>query len=429
MTTITGPVRVERLDNGLTVLVRPLPGVQAAATCLHYGVGFRNEPVPGAAHLAEHVLSGFSAAGAGYLDDIARLGGSTNARTSLDYTQYLQVLPAGGLDVALRLERDRMATPALTAERVGEQVAVVQAEIRRNILQRPHGGLVLFGLPALLFPSFAHGHNGYGDVDALAQVSPAQLQDFVDDYCQPANAWLGIAGDVDPDAVVAEAREVFGGLPRAGRRPIVPPADAVPETGRTAVRRDPSASTACTAIGLRTADPARSRSEYLATVALTELLDATPAGLPLADASGLRFRWRVNRTGNPFDVLHPSMVAAQANHPAELSGQDVEDQFRQVLGKVADAGSELDVALTAVTRQAALAIHSDLDSLVSLASWTCIGTHLFADPCYYDTLPGLLRAVPAEDVRAVADALASAPAARITSLPSATMPCSPEVTR
>ncbi|MGC5330638.1 M16 family metallopeptidase [Micromonospora sp. DT62] len=428
MTTTTEAVRVERLDNGLTVLVRPLPGVQAAATCLHYGVGFRNEPVPGAAHLAEHVLSGFSAAGAGYLNDIARLGGSTNARTSLDYTQYLQVVPAGGLSVALRLERDRMAAPTLTAERVGEQVAVVQAEIRRNILQRPHGGLVLFGLPELLFPSFAHGHNGYGDVDALAQVGPAQLQEFVDDYCQPANAWLGIAGDVDAEAVLAEAREVFGDLPRAGRRPVVPPADPALEGSRTAVRRDPSASTACTAIGLRAADPARSRPDYLATVALTELLDAPPAGLPLTGASGLRFRWRVNRTGNPFDVRHPSMVAAQANHPAELSGHEVQDRFRQVLREVASVGAELDVALTAVTRQAALAIHSDLDSLVSLASWSCIGTHLFGDPCYYDALPGMLRAVPADTVRAVADGLASAPAARITSLPSALAPDGPEVT-
>jgi zinc protease len=115
-------------------------------------VGFRNGPVAGVAHLTEHVLSSFSASSSGYTKQIASIGGSTNARTALDYTQYLQVVPAGGLGVALRLELSRMAEPLLTAARVLEQIAVVQSEIRRNILQRPHGGLVLFTLPELLSP-------------------------------------------------------------------------------------------------------------------------------------------------------------------------------------------------------------------------------------------------------------------------------------
>jgi predicted Zn-dependent peptidase len=121
MTAYGGPVYTQRVDDGLSVLVRPLPGVAAAATCLHFGVGFRNEPVAGVAHLCS-----FSASSSGYTEQIASIGGSTNARTALDYTQYLEVLPAGGLGVALRLELSRMAEPLLAAARVREQIAVVQ---------------------------------------------------------------------------------------------------------------------------------------------------------------------------------------------------------------------------------------------------------------------------------------------------------------
>jgi zinc protease len=72
-----------------------------------------------------------------------------------------------------------MAEPLLTAARVREQIAVVQSEIRRNILQRPHGGLVLFTLPELLFSSFANGHNGYGNLEELAGLSLCELEWFV----------------------------------------------------------------------------------------------------------------------------------------------------------------------------------------------------------------------------------------------------------
>jgi predicted Zn-dependent peptidase len=48
----------QRLDDGLDVIVRRVPGVAVAATCLQYDVGFRNEPVSGLAHLTEHLLAG-----------------------------------------------------------------------------------------------------------------------------------------------------------------------------------------------------------------------------------------------------------------------------------------------------------------------------------------------------------------------------------
>ena len=162
------------LDNGLRVLLQPLPGCQVVATCLHVGTGFRNEPVAGAAHLLEHVLAQGASSSRPLTDAVAATGGTMNARTAADYTQYTAILPAGALDLGLRIEHDRLTDPDLGPGHVTAQTAVVQAEIRRNMLQRPHGGLVLFDLPAqslhdILLPQLMSGRLRVKDAEKIVE--------------------------------------------------------------------------------------------------------------------------------------------------------------------------------------------------------------------------------------------------------------------
>lgn len=116
MTELTGSTGLTDLTlaNGMRVLLQPLPGCQVVATCLHVGTGFRNEPVAGAAHLLEHVLVQGSTADGPLTAAVTAMGGTMNARTSADHTQYTQILPADGLELGLRIERDRLTGPDLS---------------------------------------------------------------------------------------------------------------------------------------------------------------------------------------------------------------------------------------------------------------------------------------------------------------------------
>ncbi|MCT9011739.1 M16 family metallopeptidase [Streptomyces rhizosphaerihabitans] len=414
-----------RLENGLRVLLQPLPGCQVVATCLHVGTGFRNEPVAGAAHLLEHVLAQGASSSRPLTDAVAATGGTTNARTAADYTQYTAVLPAGTLDLALRIEHERLTDPDFGPGHISAQIAVVQAEIRRNMLQRPHGGLVLFDLPALLHDTWENRHNGYGDIEALHDLGPAELHRFFLDSYAPGNVHLALAGDFDPQHARDLVEHHLSPLPP---RPA-PPRPHTPEAPLTAPRRaqraERIARTARTALGFRTPDPVTEPGAHLATVLLGELLETL--GTDCACHPGARrtwgaFRTRAHRTGNPFDVARDALFAVDFPHPAGTDPDEAEHCLRTVLATVADARVPLTGPLARIRRQLALALHAELDSVASQASWLCIGAAVHDDPLHLAGLPGALHRLPDTEVSAAAARCATAPAARLTSLPTPATP-------
>ncbi|MFI7406699.1 M16 family metallopeptidase [Streptomyces sp. NPDC049541] len=414
-----------RLENGVRVLLQPLPGCQVVATCLHVGTGFRNEPVAGAAHLLEHVLAQGASSSRPLTDAVAATGGITNARTAADYTQYTAILPAGALDLGLRIEHDRLTDPDLGAGHVAAQIAVVQAEIRRNMLQRPHGGLVLFDLPALLHDTWENRHNGYGDIEALEDLGPAELERFFEESYAPGNVHLALVGDFDPDHARDLVEHRLSPVPARTGRPHPQVQEAPLTAPRRALRAERIARTARTALGFRTVDPATDPGAHLATVLLGELLDTL--GTDCACHPGTRrtwgaFRARAHRTGNPFDVARDALFAVDFPHPVDTDPDEAEQCLRSVLGTVADGTVRLTEPLARIRRQLALALHAELDSVASQASWLCVGAALHDDPLHLAGLPGALHLLPDTEVAAVAARYAAAPAARLTSLPALTTP-------
>ena len=77
-------------------------------------------------------------------------GGTLNGSTHVDYTNYYEVMPSAATELALFLEADRMRSVAVTQENLDNQIAVVQNEIRVNVLNRPYGGFPWITLPPVL---------------------------------------------------------------------------------------------------------------------------------------------------------------------------------------------------------------------------------------------------------------------------------------
>ncbi|MGG8407022.1 M16 family metallopeptidase, partial [Streptomyces sp. 12297] len=360
------------LANGLRVLLQPLPGTQVVASCLHVGTGFRNEPVAGAAHLLEHVLAQGSSGTGPLTDAVAAMGGTMNARTSADHTQYTQILPADGLELGLRIERDRLAEPDLGADHIRAQIAVVQAEIRRNVLQRPHGGLVLFDLPALLHDTWENRHNGYGDIGALGSLGPAELRTFFERSYAPGNIHLVLVGDFEPARALELVERLLGTIPARETWQREPAAEAPLSAPRYTLRQERIAPGGRTVLGFRVPDPAAAPADHLATVLLSELLEAVGAdcGCHPADARPWgAFRTRVDRTGNPFDVARASLFAVEFPHPPGASPEAAETCLRTVLTRIADDSLPVAEPLSVLRRQLALHLHAELDSVAGQASW------------------------------------------------------------
>lgn len=138
-----------RLASGLTVVIDEVRDTDIAATCLQVGVGCRNEALAGAAHLIEHVLTEGSTDG--YHDDeiVAGSGGSINAHTSLDHTQFTTVAPDVALESMLRIQVERLNSDRYGSAIVDAQKSIVEGELQRNFIRRPHGRLILGVLPEL----------------------------------------------------------------------------------------------------------------------------------------------------------------------------------------------------------------------------------------------------------------------------------------
>ena len=139
------PIHQRRLHNGLRVVVSPDHSVPMVAVNLWYDVGSRDER-PGEfgwAHLFEHLMfSGSAQVGNGeHLNSLQALGGSVNATTWFDRTNYFETLPVGALDLALWMEADRLGTLAehLDQAKVDTQREVVKEEKRQRYDNVPYG--------------------------------------------------------------------------------------------------------------------------------------------------------------------------------------------------------------------------------------------------------------------------------------------------
>jgi predicted Zn-dependent peptidase len=275
------------LANGLRVLVAADHSIPFVAVAVVYDVGFRSEPEgrTGFAHLFEHLMFQGSAhvAKTEHLQLLQSAGGVVNGHTMSDITAYYEALPSGGLELALWLEADRMASLSLNDENLANQVSVVKEEIKVNVLNQPYGGFPWIPLPALAFDTYANAHNGYGDFAHLERATLDDAADFYHRYYAPANAVLVVAGDCVAADVFDLADRHFGRIDKRRRPPRRSFAEPPLSSERRKVVDDPLIPQPAFASGYRVPDPVVHLKEYAAYVVLASLLSD-------GDASRLRTR-------------------------------------------------------------------------------------------------------------------------------------------
>jgi zinc protease len=211
---LPGRLRMERLDNGLTVCLLANGQAPVVTTALFYRVGTRDESPGrgGAAHFLEHMMfKGSARFGPGEIDRLTQaLGGVNNAFTSHDATAYYFNFAADRWTEALAIEADRMATLALSPEHVASERQVILEEIAMYDSE-PWDALEM-AVHERLYGPHPYGRQVLGTREELQATGPEDLRDFHQRFYRPDNAVLVVAGDIGEDALEAVER-AMGDLP------------------------------------------------------------------------------------------------------------------------------------------------------------------------------------------------------------------------
>jgi len=210
------------IPNGLQVVVLPNHRVPAVTQMVWYKTGAADDPrgKSGIAHFLEHLMFKGTRAnpGAAFSALIAQNGGRDNAFTTEDYTVFHETVAKDRLDLAMRLEADRMTGLVLDDSAVLPERDVILEERRMRIDNDPSALLREQAIAGLYLNAsyhnptigWEHEMRGLGTADALA---------FYRDWYAPNNAILIVAGDVEAAEVKTLAERHFG--PIAARS--VPP--------------------------------------------------------------------------------------------------------------------------------------------------------------------------------------------------------------
>ncbi|MGB8205041.1 MAG: pitrilysin family protein, partial [Candidatus Baltobacteraceae bacterium] len=222
----TGLLRAT-LGNGLRVIVVRDPLAPVATEVVNYLVGGQDTPpgFPGMAHAEEHMTAGRSTKDLSE-DQIATmtalLGGDDDAETQQSITQYYTSTPARYLDVALRIEASRMRGVLNAQAEWSQERGAIEQEVSRDLsdaFYRYYDKAV-----QAMFAGTPYAHTPLGTRSSFDRTTAAMLAGFNKTWYAPNNAILVIAGDVDPQATLAQVRSLFGSIPRRAvpaHRPVV----------------------------------------------------------------------------------------------------------------------------------------------------------------------------------------------------------------
>ena len=220
------PIQRHVLDNGLRVVLSRDPRAPLVAVNLWYDVGSKHEKPgkTGFAHLFEHMMFQGSAnvEKGEHFSLVQAAGGTLNASTWLDRTNYFETLPGHELELALWLEADRMASllPAMTQEKLDNQRDVVKNERRWSVDNQPYGSWDE-KMQELVYPAgHPYHHSTIGSMEDLSAASLEDVGEFFATYYAPNNAVLTIAGDFEADEALSMVEAHFGPIPP---NPNLPP--------------------------------------------------------------------------------------------------------------------------------------------------------------------------------------------------------------
>ena len=204
-----------RFDNGLRLLVDPMPGLKTFAlnALVHGGTRFETAEQSGWAHLLEHMV--FKGAGGrdakSLAEAIEHKGGTINASTGYEHTRFEVRGLNSLLPLALEIVRDLMFRADLDGAELKREKKVVQQEI--NEAYDTPDDHVFDLLQEAMFEDQSLGRPILGTTASLKPADPVNLRGFAETLYAPHRVVICISGGVTAEDVYAVAKALLDAVP------------------------------------------------------------------------------------------------------------------------------------------------------------------------------------------------------------------------
>ncbi len=223
-------LKEHRLKNGLRLIMNEDHSSPIISVQVWYNVGSINERpgITGISHLFEHMMfkGSKNVEPEEHSRNIQQNGGTDNAFTTKDMTAYFENLPSSQLELAVRLEADRMAQLRLTADTLLSEREVVKEE-RRLRYDNSLSGKLSEGLYSTAFTRHPYRWPVIGWMSDIEAISLDDCKSFYRSHYAPNNATIIILGDIDFQEAISIVEKYFGHiLPAELPDGVIPREDA-----------------------------------------------------------------------------------------------------------------------------------------------------------------------------------------------------------
>lgn len=205
-----------RLDNGLFVAILQKPGYKqkTGRIATHYGsvdsrfvdpqTGQEVHVPDGIAHFLEHKM--FEKEWGNVSDRFSEMGAESNAYTTYTHTEY-HFNTTENFDECMDLLLDFVQTPWFTDESVDKEQGIIEQEIRMY-LDDP-GWRSNANLLEALYVEHPVKIDIAGTVESIHQITKETLYLCHRTFYHPSNMVVFVAGDVEPEQVLAMVKDSF----------------------------------------------------------------------------------------------------------------------------------------------------------------------------------------------------------------------------
>ena len=228
-------VLVARTGNGLRILLREDHRTPVAVCNVWVRVGSNREPddVRGWAHGVEHMLfKGTAKRGeTDFALEVADMGGTTNAGTGYETTNYHITCPAEHVTRAVDILHDALHHAAFDPEALDAEREVLVHENHMYDDQPSGFGVTWKWALELAFDESPYRHPIGGRDEALRETPRETIMQFWKRGYRPDQMTVVIVGDVDAETVLQTVVERFGAEPACTLPPLPDPAPEPPHDG------------------------------------------------------------------------------------------------------------------------------------------------------------------------------------------------------